>query len=113
MPKVFICYRREDSLHQAGRIYDQLVLHFGKGDVFKDVDSRHVGRDYRKVLSEQVAQCEVLLVLIGDGWLNQDDVRELEDLNPIPDGVEDLVLGQREWLLAPHVTAGGEGLDGE
>jgi TIR domain/Protein kinase domain len=66
MPKVFISYRREDSLHQAGRLYDRLVARFGRRRVFKDVDSIPLGLDFRRVLSERVGECDVLLVLIGD-----------------------------------------------
>ena len=69
MPKIFFCYRRDDSTHQAGRIFDQLALRFGKGELFKDVDSMPLGLDFRRVLSDRVAQCDVLLALIGDAWL--------------------------------------------
>src|SRR4051794_34079483 len=70
MPKIFICYRREDSAHQAGRLYEHLAFHFGPEDVFKDVDSIPPGRDFRKVLAERVGQCDVVLVLVGDQWLS-------------------------------------------
>jgi hypothetical protein len=33
MPKIFISYRREDSEHVAGRIYDRLYTHFGRDNV--------------------------------------------------------------------------------
>jgi|HubBroStandDraft_6_1064221.scaffolds.fasta_scaffold25604_2 hypothetical protein len=70
MPKVFCCYRREDSTHQTGRIFDQLTARFGKDDLFRDVDSMPLGFDFRNVLSEQVARCDVLLAIIGDAWLS-------------------------------------------
>ena len=69
MPKIFFCYRRDDSKAEAGRLFDHLALRFGKGELFKDVDSMPLGRDFRRVLSERVAQCDVLLALIGDRWL--------------------------------------------
>jgi hypothetical protein len=47
--------RREDSLHQAGRLYDHLVAHFGSEQIFKDVDSIPFGLDFRKILTERVA----------------------------------------------------------
>ena len=40
MSKVFNSYRRADSEHVAGRIYDRLVARFGPGNVFTDVGSR-------------------------------------------------------------------------
>ena len=73
MPKIFICYRREDSNHQAGRLYDFLVSRFGASSVFKDVDSIVPGQDFRRVLDENVSQCDVLLALLGDRWLAATD----------------------------------------
>jgi hypothetical protein len=70
MPKIFCCYRRDDSTHQAGRIFDHLTARFGNDQLFRDVDSMPLGLDFRRVVSEQVAACQVLLAIIGDGWLN-------------------------------------------
>ena len=67
--KIFVCYRREDAAHQAGRLFDHLVVRFGKGNVFKDVDSMPLGEDFRRVLGERVGECDVLLALVGDNWL--------------------------------------------
>ncbi len=73
MPKIFISYRRADSRKDAGRIYDRLVDAFGKDAIFKDVDSIPLGADFRGILREAVAQCEVQLVVIGKQWL---DIRD-------------------------------------
>jgi formylglycine-generating enzyme required for sulfatase activity len=70
MIKVFVSYRREDSRHQSGRLYDHLVKQFGKGRVFDDVDSIPLGSDFRAVLTERVAGCDVFLAVMGDGWLS-------------------------------------------
>ncbi len=64
--KVFICYRREDSQHQTGRLYDRLELEFGAENVFKDVDSVPVGSDFRLVLRSAIECCDVVLAVIGD-----------------------------------------------
>jgi hypothetical protein len=69
MPKIFFSNRREDSSHQVGRIFDRFAAHFGKEQLFKDVDSMPFGLDFRRVLSEKVAECDVLLALIGNAWL--------------------------------------------
>ncbi len=82
MPAVFVCYRREDSGQQAGRLFDHLVSHFGADQVFKDVDSIPLGHDFRKVLAAKVGQCDVLLALVGDQWLSALDAggqRRLDD----------------------------------
>jgi hypothetical protein len=70
MIKVFLSYRRDDSRDQAGRLYDHLVEQFGVEFVFKDVNSIPLGADFREVLTERVAGCDVFLALIGDGWLS-------------------------------------------
>jgi hypothetical protein len=73
MPKIFCCYRRDDSTHQAGRISDHLTAHFGPDQLFKDVDCIPPGQDYRQVLLATVAQCDILVALIGDAWLSTPD----------------------------------------
>jgi formylglycine-generating enzyme required for sulfatase activity len=73
MIKIFISYRRADSLKDAGRIYDRLIQVFGKDQVFKDVDNIPVGKDFRGVLREAVAQCDVQLAIIGKMWLTITD----------------------------------------
>jgi hypothetical protein len=82
MISVFISYRREDSRHQADRLYDHLAKQFGKGRVFKDVDSIPLGLDFREILTERVAGCDVFLAVIGDEWLSiagQSGTRRLDD----------------------------------
>jgi TIR domain/Concanavalin A-like lectin/glucanases superfamily len=69
MTSVFVSYRRDDSRHQAGRLYDHLVEKFGKEHVFKDVDSIPLGSDFREILTERVGGCDVFLAVIGDTWL--------------------------------------------
>jgi len=65
---VFISYRRHDSQHITGRIYDRLAARFGKELVFKDVDSIPLGLDFREHIREQVGRCAVLLAVIGRNW---------------------------------------------
>jgi hypothetical protein len=65
---IFISYRRQDSQHITGRIYDRLISQFGKEAVFKDVDSIPLGYDFRVHLREQVGRCAVLVAVIGKSW---------------------------------------------
>src|SRR5882672_7435552 len=44
---VFVSYRREESAHAAGRIYDHLEKEFGYGNVFFDVEGIPIGADFR------------------------------------------------------------------
>jgi hypothetical protein len=83
MSSVFISYRRDDSAHVTGRIFDKLDKHF-KQDlvVFRDVDNIPLGRDFREVIAEAVESCEVFLAVIGPSWLenrNEDGERRLDD----------------------------------
>jgi hypothetical protein len=77
--KIFLSYRREDSAHVVGRIYDRLVQQFGKEQVFKDVDSIPLGVDFRKHLAQVVGSCDVLLAVIGMNWHAKDGKTRLDD----------------------------------
>jgi len=79
---IFVSYRRSDSQGEAGRLFDDLVKHFGDNMVFMDVAGIEAGRDFRKVIEENVAGCGVLLVVMGPEWLNAKDesgARRLDD----------------------------------
>jgi TIR domain len=80
--RIFISYRREDSAYPAGWLYDRLAQHFGRGQVFKDMDSIRLGDDFVAAITAAVASCDVLLALIGDRWLTltgPDGRRRLDD----------------------------------
>jgi TIR domain len=66
---VFISYRREDSQGQARALFQDLVARLGRGAVFMDVDSIALGHDFREVLQQRLASCDLMLVLIGPDWL--------------------------------------------
>ena len=69
MRAIFISYRRDDAEGHAGRLFEDLVLRFGAASVFMDVAGIEPGRDFRKVIEQQVASCGVLLAVIGKSWL--------------------------------------------
>ena len=69
MPSIFISYRRDDSIYAANHIYERLVEHFGRESIFMDEESIPVGIDFRKNLQAAVSRCDVLLAVIGHGWL--------------------------------------------
>src|SRR5215467_511577 len=72
MSKVFISYRREDTLAIAGRIDDRLQSAYGRTSVFRDIYTIPPGVDFRQYISDAVSQCEALIVLIGSRWLEAD-----------------------------------------
>jgi hypothetical protein len=96
---IFISYRREQASGVAGRLYDRLVDRFGEAQVFIDVASIEPGVDFADVITRAVASCDVLLAVIGPGWLAASDdagERRLDD----PD---DLVRLEVEAGLARDV----------
>ena len=68
MGKVFISYRRNDRAVLAGRIRKQLEREFGGDHLFID-DNIPYGRNFVEILREEVANCSVLLAVIGPDWL--------------------------------------------
>jgi hypothetical protein len=70
---IFISYRRDDSEGEAGRLYDDLIRVFGTQNVFMDVSDIHPGKDFRRAIDDNVAQCAVLLAVIGPSWTTVKD----------------------------------------
>jgi len=75
MSRIFISYRRQDSEGYVGRLYDHLIQHFDRNDVFIDVDNIPPGSDFVKQLEDTVAACEVFIAVIGPQWLTIADER--------------------------------------
>mgnify|MGYP001210285325 CR=1 FL=1 len=73
MTKVFISYRREDSQWPADRLYSALKSSLPKKDIFLDVEDIPLGVDFKAHIDRQVAQCDLLLALIGRSWLSVRD----------------------------------------
>lgn len=88
--KVFISYRRDDSRNQAGRICDGLKNRFKMRSVFLDVEDIQGGDNWRVTVEEKIRRCSVVLVVIGDNWL--DMLRERS-------GGEDMVRREIEFAL--------------
>jgi len=70
--KIFISYRREDSMASAGRLYDFLENEVGAGSLFKDVDSLPYGSDFPAAIRRAIDQSTVVLVLIGNRFLTDE-----------------------------------------
>src|SRR6187549_2559022 len=79
MPRVFICYRREDSGGYAGRIYDRLKDRLGGENVFRDIDSIGLGEDFVKVVEKTIASCDAFVAIVGKRWLDVDRLKNRND----------------------------------
>jgi hypothetical protein len=80
--KVFISYRRDDSQIASQSIYEALVHEIGKDQVFFDVDDIPYGVNFKSHLDRVVAECGIMLVMIGPEWLRLVDTqgrRRLDD----------------------------------
>lgn len=97
--KIFINYRRDDSLATAGRMHDRLSKDFGRKSLFMDVDHIPAGVDFLSYLNAQVAQCDVFLAVIGPLWLDARD----ETGNRRLDNPEDFVVIEIAAALARDI----------
>jgi hypothetical protein len=71
--KVFISYRRDDSKYQARMIHEAFRRVLPREHVFMDIDSIPPGANFRKILKDWVDECEVLVALVGPGWIDATD----------------------------------------
>jgi TIR domain len=80
---IFLSYRRADTRHVSGRLYDRLVDRFGRARIFMDVDSITPGADFITAVNAALSSCSVLISVIGPTWL--------ANLHANQDGTEDFV----------------------
>lgn len=108
MSRILIFYRREDSADVTGRIYDRLIQQFGRGTVFKDVDSMAFGVDFRVHLDTQLAKCEVFLAVIGRDWMKKRGSKSKSRLDDPGDFVRIEVESalKRQILVIPVLVSG-------
>jgi hypothetical protein len=72
--EIFISYRRAESQHVAGRMFDHLEREFGQDRVFKDVDSIPIGTsDFELEIRSQLASARLMIAIIGRSWLTVPD----------------------------------------
>jgi hypothetical protein len=69
LPRIFVCYRREDTFHITGRLGDRLRAQYGANSVFVDVNSNEAGVEYQRTTLAALRASDIVLVVIGDRWL--------------------------------------------
>lgn len=72
---IFISYRRSDAQFAAGRLADALVREFGDERIFRDIEDIEAGADFIDTLDKALAECKVMLVIIGSQWLDMRDAQ--------------------------------------
>ncbi|MEM1384780.1 MAG: TIR domain-containing protein, partial [Pseudomonadota bacterium] len=111
--RIFISYRRGAENGDARALHVELEKHIDRSRIFMDVDSIPPGVDFHEFLERQVAECEVLLAVIGPGWHSQiarlqdpDDVVRIEiaaalrrpGLRVVPVLIDDAAMPRTEDL---------------
>ena len=106
--KIFINYRRDDSIAVAGRLHDRLADTFGRDNLFMDVDNIPVGINFEDYLNNQVAQCDAMLSVIGPNWLNAKDEANQRRLDKPDDfvAIELSAALARNILVVPVLVDG-------
>jgi hypothetical protein len=113
---IFISYRRSDTEHVA-RLYDRLAAIYTAERLFIDVDSIAKGDDFVARMKEKVREADVVLALIGHGWLDAKDEsgqRRLDDPNdPVRIEIEAALAGEKIVIpVTPGRHAAREGSAG-
>jgi hypothetical protein len=93
--RIFISYRRDDSRGYAGRLQGDLSRRYSEEHVFRDVEIPP-GADFGEYITSLVDKCNVVLAIIGPGWL---DARDREGERRI-DKPDDWVRLEIERALA-------------
>src|SRR6185503_2219979 len=78
---IFVSYRREDSAGHAGRLFDRLVEHFGREQIFMDIDTIEPGADFVTVIENAVGSCDIFIAVIGRNWLSGTGTGRLDNPN--------------------------------
>jgi len=71
-PRIFISYRRSDSAAIVGHIYERLAARFKTESVFRDINKMPLGKNFYDHIKEELAGCDVVLVVVGPQWLAVD-----------------------------------------
>lgn len=112
-PSVFVSYRRSDTSHVAGRLYDRLAERLGDDRVFMDVDSIRAGSDFADVIREAVDLADVMLVLVAGGWAEARDEHGDRRLEREDDVVRlEITTGMERGLRIIPVLVDGAAMPG-
>lgn len=66
--RVFISYRRDDSIVHARLIYAELSQRLGADAVFMDIEDIPYGGDFKQAIDARLNDCAVVIAVIGPRW---------------------------------------------
>jgi hypothetical protein len=105
-PKIVVSYRRTDSA-MAGRIFDRLAQHFGKANLFIDIDDVPFGVDFRKHIDDALQSSDLMIAIVGEKWLGPQGGGKLRIMNQSdPVRVELETALKREIKVLPVLLDG-------
>lgn len=71
-PRVFLSYRRRDSVAHVHALHGRLAAALGAEPIFMDVDAIELGTDFVASIREAIADCELMIAVIGPNWAGGD-----------------------------------------
>lgn len=111
---IFISYRRDDTRQAAGRLADDLGDQLGSERIFRDVEKIELGVDFEQALNQALANCEVMLVLIGRQWIGITDAQGNRRLEQANDWIRiEIVTALKRGIRVVPVLVDGAHLPGE
>jgi hypothetical protein len=100
---IFISYRREDSGGYAGRVCEHLSGRFGADRVFMDIQDIAPGENFADAIDRRMAECDVVLAMIGPHWM--DALRSREEADDFVR--HELAAALRRGVIVIPVLVGG------
>jgi hypothetical protein len=108
--QVFISYRRDDGAVLAEGIHDRLERELGRDLAVIHVGATPLSVNFADAMRGEIAECDVLLALIGSNWLGVLDgkgSRRLDDPNDFV-RMEIATALQRDIPIIPILLDGGK-----
>ncbi|HRP97481.1 MAG TPA: CHASE2 domain-containing protein [Rhodocyclaceae bacterium] len=113
LPRVFISYRRDDSLIHARLLHNELAARFGAERVFMDVDDIDYGEDFMRVIDAHLDSADVVVAVIGPRWTELLQRRLASDDYVRHELARALARAAPDGLRVIPVLVGGAGVPGE
>lgn len=112
--RIFINYRRGDTIATAGRLRDRLAKEFGRNNVFMDIDTIPVGVDFVKHLETWLTDCKIVIALIGPQWVSGKDETGRRRIENVDDYVRlELATALRNGIMIVPVLVDGAAMPEE
>jgi hypothetical protein len=112
LPRIFISYRRDDSLIHARLLHNELAARCGAAQVFMDVDDIDYGDDFKRVIDAHLDTADVVVAVIGPRWLELLQRRLASDDYVRYELARALERASPDGLRVIPVLVGGAGVPG-